>query len=314
MRTVPLLLALSLLTPHASPAQWVVRPSPAAELWYHAMALTGTQGFGALPLYDAGYPAAVRAERAKRGMAMTALERSAGEFRLAFEADSAFEMLHFLPLAAVSASPDQLLGEVVPQVGYTLLQTPGQRATLDRFASSVRTEMSAWRDERALRGGTMPAALAAIEERWTAVAAAIAPYLARYQLTSGIILPIPGLGLDGRLVPSSQGSPALIAVQLPRDPARAADAAFFAVRELCYPAVREALRQSGGQPADRREAEQLSGRAAVRCGAMLLDGAGPELARGYQAAFLPGGGDFSSAFPIPGAVHSALARAAGPGR
>lgn len=314
MRLPPLLLALSLLTPHLSLAQWVVRPSPAAELWYHAMALTGTQGFGALPLYDPGYPAAVRAERVKRGMAMTALERSAGEFRLAFEADSAFEMLHFLPLTAVSASPDQLLGEVVPQVGYTLLQTPGERATLDRFAASVHTEMSAWRDERALRGGTMPAALAAIEARWSAIAAAIGPYLARHQLTSGIILPIPGLGLDGRLVPSSPGSPALVAVQLPRDQARAADAAFFAVRELCYPAVREALSQSGVQPADRREAERLSGRAAVRCGAMLLEGASPELAAGYRGAFLPGGGNFGAAFPIPDALIPTLAKATGSGR
>jgi hypothetical protein len=279
------------------------------------MALTGTQGFGALPLYDPGYPAAVRAERARRGMAMTALERSAGEFRLAFEADSAFEMLHFLPLTAVSAPPDQLLGEVVPQVGYTLLQTPGQRATLDRFASSVRTEMSVWRDERALRGGTMPAAVAAIETRWSAIAAAIGPYLARYRLTAGIILPVPGLGLDGRLVPSSEGSPTLVAVQLPRDPAGAADAAYFAVRELCYPAVREALRQPGvQQPQDRREAERLSGRAAVRCGAMLLDGASPELAAGYRAAFRPSGGDFSAAFPVPESWLPALARATGRGQ
>ena len=309
MRTVLLLLALSLLTPHSSPAQWVVRPSPAAELWYHAMALTGTQGFGALPLYDPGYAGSVRAERAKRGVAPTALERSAGEFRLAFEADSAFEMLHFLPLTAASASPDQLLGEVVPQVGYSLLQSPGQRATLDRFASLVLTEMSVWRDERTLRGARMPAALAAIEARWSAIAAAIGPYLARHRLTSGIILPIPGLGLDGRLVPSSEGSPALVAVQLPRDPARAADAAYFAVRELCYPAVREALRQPGLQPADRRAAEQLSGRAAVRCGAMLLEGTSPDLARAYREALLPPGGDFNAAFPIPDALLPALARA-----
>jgi len=309
MRTASLLLAFSLLTPHASLGQWVVRPSPSAELWYHAMALTGTQGFGALPLYDPGYAPAVRADRGRRGIAMTVMERSGTEFRMAFEADSAFEMLHFLPLTAVSASPDQLLGEVVPGVGYALLQAPAQRAILDRFAAGVLAEMSTWRDERALRGGTAPAALAAIEAKWTAIAAAITPYLARYKLTSGIILPIPGLGTDGRFVPASQGSPALVAVQLPRDPARAADAAFFAVRELCYPAVREALKQPGLEPRDRREAERFSGRAAVRCGAILLDGANTALAEGYRAAFLPAGGDFGAAFPIPDALARALSAA-----
>jgi hypothetical protein len=275
------------------------------------MALTGTQGFGALPLYDPGYAPAVRADRAKRGVAPTALERTGGEFRSAFEADSTFEMLHFLPLTAVSASPDQLLGEVVPRVGYALLQAPAQRATLDRFAAAVRGEMSTWRDERALRGGTAPATLAAIEAKWTAVAAAIAPYLARYGLTAGIIVPVPGLGTDGRFVPSSQGSPALVAVQLPSDPTRAPDAAFFAVRELCYPAVREALRQPGLEPRDRREAERLSGRAAVRCGAILLEAASPSLAEGYRSAFLPAGGDFAAAFPVPDAMVPALARATG---
>jgi hypothetical protein len=275
------------------------------------MALTGTQGFGALPLYDPGYAPAVRADRAKRGVAPTALERTGGEFRSAFEADSAFEMLHFLPLTAFSASPDQLLGEVVPRVGYALLQTQGQRATLDRFAAAVQSEMTAWRDERAFRGGTAPATLAAIEAKWTAVAAVIAPYLARYGLTAGIIVPVPGLGTDGRFVPSSQVSPALVAVQLPRDMARAADAAFYAVRELCYPAVREALKQPGLEPRDRREAERLSGRAAVRCGAILLDGANTSLAGGYRAAFLPSGGDFGAAFPIPEAMAKALAAAVG---
>jgi hypothetical protein len=278
------------------------------------MALTGTQGFGALPLYDPGYAGAVRAERAKRGVAPTALERSGGEFRSAFEADSAFEMLHFLPLTATSASPDQLLGEVVPQIGYALLQTPAERATLDRFAGAVREELSVWRDERAFRGGTTQAAVAAIEARWTVIAAAIAPYLARYKLTSGVILPVPGLGTDGRLVPSAEGAPALVAVQLPRDPARAADAAFFAVRELCYPAVREALRQPGLEPADRREAERLSGRAAVRCGAILLDGVNSALASAYRAAFRPAGGDFEAAFPMPDAMGPALARAIGVSR
>jgi hypothetical protein len=270
------------------------------------MALTGTQGFGALPLYDPGYAAAVRAERAKRGVAMTTLERSAGEFRSAFEADSAFEMLHFLPLTAASASPDQLLGEIAPQVGSALLATPAARGTFDRFLGAVRGEAAIWRDERA---AAQPTAMAAVEARWTAIAAAVGPYLARHRLASGIIVPVPGLGTDGRFVPAAQGSPALVAVQLPRDPARAGDAAFFALRELCYPAVREATSRPGLLPPDRREAERLSGRAAVRCGAMLLDAASPGLAAGYRRAFQPAGGDFAADFPLPGEVATALATA-----
>jgi hypothetical protein len=160
MRLAPLLLALSLLTPHSSPGQWVVRPSPSAELWYHAMALTGPQGFGALPLY----------EPACRGGAGRAGE-SAGWGRRRWSGRRRIppgvrgrQRLRDAPSAAHRgvASPDQLLGEVVPR---SLYPPPGARPARDprpvRVLGAHRD--GACGDERALRGGAMPAALAAIE-------------------------------------------------------------------------------------------------------------------------------------------------------
>jgi hypothetical protein len=194
-----------------------------------------------------------------------------------------------------------------------LLTTAAQRQILQRFIRALDGEhRTAWREERYRRDSTLASARAVIERRWSAVTAAIAPFLARYRLASGILLPVPGLGPDGRFVAGERGGPALVAVQLPRDPARAEDAAFFAVRELCYPAVRLALDAPGIVPADRAAAEVLSGRAAVRCGSLVLGTASPDLARAYEAAFLHAAGTssgFTTAFPVPDQVMAALARA-----
>ncbi|MBS1240972.1 MAG: hypothetical protein H6R40_399, partial [Gemmatimonadetes bacterium] len=211
---------------------WTVRSAPAVEFWYHAMALVGLQGFGALPLYDPGYGPAVRSGREARGIGPTALERQAPSLRAAFEADSTFELLHFLPLYASTATPEQLLTGNAPGLAAAALHTREQRALFDRFLAAARTDLdAAWSTERRTRAAAQNAALAEVERRWAdAIAPAIGGYLERYGLTSGVIVPVPGLGTDGRFLAGSAESPALVAVQLPRDSAHAADAAFFVVR------------------------------------------------------------------------------------
>jgi hypothetical protein len=298
---------------------WTVRSAPAVEFWFHAMAIVGLQGFGALPLYDPGYPAAVRSSRDARGVGPTALERQAPALRAAFEADSAFESLHFLPLYASTATPEQLLATHAAGLARSVLPARGQRAVLDRFLAAARDDLnSAWAAERRSRAPALNAELAAVERRWSgAIGPALRAYLGREGMTSGIIIPVAGLGTDGRFLAASRDGPAVVAVQLPRDSTHAGDAAFFAVRELCYPAVRRALRAPGLVPDDRVAAEGLSGRAAVRCGALLLDQADPSLGRAYRQAFLRAAGrvdGFPEAYPVPDPVLAALAEAVRPGR
>lgn len=315
LRTVAVALAWALIGARGLAAQsgWVVRSAPAVELWYHGMALVGAQGFGALPLYDRVYPAAVRADRDRRNLPPTLLERGAAGFRSGFESDSVFELMHFLPLSAASVSPDQLLSTNAPAVANGMLKAGADRQLFERFLEALRSEYrEAWRSDRIARDSALEAARASIERRWGAIAEAVGPFLARYQLTSGIMLPVPGLGPDGRFVAGERGAPALVAVQLPRDPSHAEDAAFFALRELCYPAVRLVLDASRDIPADRTAAELLSGRAAVRCGSLALGAASPELAAAYEAAFLRAAGSsvgFAAAFPVPDDLMAALARA-----
>ena len=293
---------------------WTVRSAPAVEFWYHAMALVGLEGFGALPLYDPGYPASVRADREARGLGPTALERQAPSLRAAFEADSAFELLHFLPLYASTTTPGQLLAANAPGLAATALRTREQRALFDRFLAAARNDLeAAWSAERRTRAATQNAMLAAVERRWAeAIAPAIGAYLSRSGLTAGVIVPVPGLGTDGRFLAGSSQSPTLVAVQLPRDSAHAEDAAFFAVRELCYPAVRRALATLDVPSADRVAAEALSGRAAVRCGAQLLDQSDSALATAYRDAFLRASGSpgsFEATYPVSARVLEALREA-----
>jgi hypothetical protein len=278
------------------------------------MALVGAQGFGALPLYDPGYPAAVRRERESRGVGPTALERQAADFRAAFEADSAFEVLHFLPLYTPTIAPDDLLTAAAPNLAAGVLNTATERTLFDRFVSAVRGEwQAAYRPEYRDGAAALQTDLASVERRWTSeVEPAIRAYLERERLPSGIILPIRGLGPDGRYVPGSKQAPAVVAVQLPRDPTHAGDAAFFAVRELCYPVVRKALAAPGLLPDDRVAAEALSGRAAVRCGALLLEATAPALGHGYREAFLRAAGSagpFEAAYPLPDQLVASLREA-----
>jgi hypothetical protein len=293
---------------------WAIRSAPAVEFWYHAIAIVGLEGFGALPLYDPGYATSVRSSREARGLGPTALERQATVLRAAFEADSSFELLHFLPLYASTATPEELLSTNAPGLVAAALRTREQRALFDRFLTAARNDLeAAWSAERRTRAAAQNAMLAAVERRWAdAIAPAIGGYLSRSHLTSGVIVPVPGLGTDGRFLAGAPQSPALVAVQLPRDSAHADDAAFFAVRELCYPAVRRALATLDVPSTDRVAAEALSGRAAVRCGAQLLDQSDTALGAAYREAFLRAAGargDFETAFPVSHRVLEALSDA-----
>ena len=77
---------------------WNFESVESADLLFHGLAVVGVRGFSSLPLYDLEYAEQVRAAKEAKGIYPTSLDKQAGSFREAFESDSTFELLHFLPL------------------------------------------------------------------------------------------------------------------------------------------------------------------------------------------------------------------------
>lgn len=301
---------VGILAATALPAQqasrWVMRSSASADLWFHGLALARFSGFGAQPLYDPGYPASTRRLRARAGMAPTALERQADDFRDAFVADSSFEVLHFLPLYLVAVEPDEMLAALdrvardgAPGVsalsprarfgGATaaqVLSTPAERAVLGRFVATLQEEWPVHRAERTATAEARSAQLAAATRTWDGqVAPAAQSFLRAERLDAGVVLAVPALGAEGRLFAGDPGDRRDNVVAVALDPAAdGEDVAWLALKELAFPAARRALEAAGQLPADRVAAEQLTGRAAVHLGAMILERSAPPAAGRYRSA------------------------------
>lgn len=325
---------LSLAAPQSLSSQhaWTLVEAPQVDLWFHGLALVGFHGFGPLPLYNPGYAARIRRVKDSLGISPTVLDRQADRFRTAFEQDSSFEVLHFVPLYFAAADRGAMLDALravarrragIPTVTdprarfgaaaiATVLRTAAERRLLGEFVDALDQEGQRFygrywakvRQEHAPR-------IAALQEEWDSrFAPALAGYLAATRLDRGVMFLSPPLGSDGRIF---QGDPQdrsdnLVAVRFPE----AGDAAvplYAAVRELCYPAVRQALAGSAA-PADRVAAERLSSDAAVRCGALLLAARAPGETRRYRDAFAPDTltGTFEAAYPLDPAIARALAR------
>jgi hypothetical protein len=331
------LLFMGVLRPLSAQHAWTLVEAPQVDLWFHSLAVIGFRGFGPLPLYDPGYAARIHRAKDSLGVFPTALDRQADGFRTAFEGDSSFEVLHFVPLYFAAADRAGMLEALravarqrsgIPAVAdprarfgaaavAAVLRTPGERRTLGEFADALDREWQEfygayWAKQRAERGPQV----AELQATWDArFALALADYLRVERLDRGVIFLSPALGADGRIF---AGDPAdrtdnLVAVRLPESGDPPEPPLYAAVRELCYPAVRQAL---AGEPASagRIAAERRSSDAAVRCGALLLRARAPALVAGYRRAFA---GDtltasFQAAYPLDSALDSALRRVVQP--
>lgn len=277
-----------------TPSGWALRSSAAADLWFHSMALTGYDAFGAVPLYLPGYAVQVRAARERAGKGPTRLEREAGILGSAFAADRDFEVLHFVPMYFAAADVDQMIdaldavaadGEraaarlpVVARFGAaaisSVLKTPLQRATLARFVAAVRAEWTSdYRMERIEQSAARNAAIQAASRTWAEQAApAVGAALAEQSLDAGVILVSPPLGQEGRFFAGrpNDRTDNLVAVHLSFSTAAAGDAAWLAVREMSFTSARQALAAAGALPADPEAGEVATGRAAAHLGAALV--------------------------------------------
>ncbi len=310
--------------PADSQSGWRVVTSPALDLWFHGLAITGFTGFGASPLYDPGYVIRTRDAKRAAGIEATGLDGGAAAFRSAFERDSAFEVLHFIPLVVPIRDPSALL-RVMRAVAagdpaaasadagirrivgalMTTLPLASERSVLGGFVDALEDEWRQWlraRMEQVAAERELNAART--EALWRGqVEPRLEGWLRAGALERGTIVLTPVLGTEGRFVEGDPGNPDdnIVAV---RD-GEPEDVVVAVLRELCYPTVRAAMAESGVQFTDRVEATRISDRAATVCGAVLAGRVSDALAARFQARFAAATPD-RGGVTLPSAIEAAL--------
>lgn len=316
---------------------WRVIPLPHVDLWNHGLAVVGFEGAGPDPLYDPSYRARVREVKEGLDVYPSTLDRRSPSLAAAFQADSAFELLHFVPLYFASAGPDRML-DALTQVAETgaatvedpvaqfgagivaqLLPEDRQRAVLLEFTGALSEEWTTWFEDAWTRSVLdRRIELAALQSAWDErFAEPLRPFLQRHQMDQGALIVSPQVGLEGRVF---AGSPSdrtdnLVVVHLPASGERLEAALHYAVRELCFPAARLAMEAAGPLPADRLTASARATRAAVRCGELLLERVAPGEAAAYRRSFVPATAAeadaatrdaFYRAYPLDAGLEAAL--------
>lgn len=314
---------------------WEFRTVESADLLFHGLAVVGFQGFSSLPLYDRGYAERIRAEKEARGIYPTSLDRQARSFLEAFETDSTFEILHFLPLYFRTAPPTTILevfSETAAGAGArsaneeagfassvvaAVLRGPNQRRVLGEFGSALELEWDAFlSDYSGAAAAERIQALANAENRWNQqIVPAISEFLEQRNLTGGTVMVSSALGPEGRVFagdPESTGDD-IFAVTFAHHQIGLGVAAFL-LKELCYPVGRSVV-EALGLSGDRVSAERLSGNLAVHCGAELLDATAAGLADEYRATLLTAaatsgipGTTFEVAYPVDTSALERLRR------
>lgn len=281
---------------------WIVASDATTDLWFHALAVLGVDGPGTLPFYDTRYAQRVSDEKARRGIAPSRLDRDAARLRRTIMADSAFELLHFLPLYldrmspedlprflrdAAAQRPSALVSEEVARAVRSSLSSSAQRAVLGDLADAIEDEWTTFsRNATAARAAGDGARRRALQARWDeAFAPQFAEVFRAMGLSRGVLLVSPALGTEGRVV--NLGSAGVIlAVSDWRDSPTPDAPLLAAIRELCFPLLHHVAEIDGGAKVHAARSAEESSRAAVRCGAQLVDARMPTAGGEYRALFL----------------------------
>lgn len=316
------------------PVGWRVGAAEHLDLWYHGLA----QAYAAndelderddvVPHFDPAYADSIIALKERRGVYPTPLDERAQEFGRTFQ-DEVYQGLEFVPLyfrstealfsgielwASVRGNPQRASTlEAARIVAFLsdLFPRASHREVLAEWVDVLREEAAVFYDEhRAADQLERQARIAEVQREWGRLAPALETYLDYLQIPDGELFLTPALGAEGRIVTSRVAAPrAIVGVPLARRPE---PAVLAFVHELLYPLVGEAIEEFVS-PARIRELgeEQLSTRAAVRGGAVLLEEVAPARTEAYRRLYLeatgvepPDGVDaqeraFESAFPLP---------------
>src|SRR6266536_1942828 len=140
-------------------SEWTITRDPFADLWFHALAVVGYDGYGPLALYNARYAERVRDAKVRANVATT-LDRRLTDLRTALAADSAFEVLHFLPLYFAGQEPTLVLAAL----RAAIRESPrGVHQSSPASTASVIAAALPTRQERAV----FASLLDAVDDEWT---------------------------------------------------------------------------------------------------------------------------------------------------
>lgn len=273
--------ATSLAAQATATPSWTISAPDAALAWFAVLADWRVDGDGAF-----SYITPVTGER-------TPTERDEALVRR-LRSDQSRSVLHFAPLYYPSANRAGLAGAL--RAAAEGAAPPEPRATFLLSALGRTMPAAARRDylsalasslERATPVPPSAAQLAGWQRRLDSLyLPALTPYLVRERLDAGRLIVAPALGAEGRLFAATPDrTDNLVAVGTfigDPDP----DAPLFAfVREICFPAVSRAA-SAARLDASSAGAPRRSSVAAVRCGAMVMQGCLPSRAAAYQAFWL----------------------------
>ncbi len=280
-----------------------------------------------MPLYSHAYASRVEAAKRAAGVFPTALDTLANRFRAAFQQDSTFEVLHFVPLYFGLTETGEMLdalegvadgdrpSDFATNVIATVLARPSQRRVLKEFVSALREEWEVfYRSSRSATQADLTRQVAAAQRAWDyRLAPALDRFLVGRRLSGGVVLASGPVGAEGRIFGGEPDDPSdnVVAAMLPAD--EDGSAALSVVRELCYPLVSGLVERMGTHAGDRVSAERVSSRAAVRCGALLLERHAPGFVDQYRRLFLDAVGEdestpeaFLRRFPVDATLLAVL--------
>jgi hypothetical protein len=287
---------------------WVVRPQAHVDLWYHSLAVIQADQPGPLGLYSADYARAIREEKQRRGIYPTELDVLADQFREDIGEGGELDLLHFMPLYFPRADPEELL-QGLRVLAERDLRNPasvpasmrgglmflgqffdrgGERRLLKSLVEAIEGEWNVfYRDYWTEGEEERDARYEEIQDLWDGMfAQKLAPYLENRRLSGGLIVPSPAIGPEGRIVETDNYNPQdqVVSVQLPLNTDNPDATVFAFIKELCFILVDE--RQLRPFAADSVDFEDLRRRAAVRCGAYIMEFHAPIMAARYRRVFL----------------------------
>ena len=303
---------------------WLVRGAPQTDLWFHTLAVIAADQPGPLGLYSADYARRIRDVKQELGIYPTPLDSLATKLRRDLAGGNPeLDVFHFVPLYFPTASAEEMMmslqrvadndvpspqefyrgqrppggppsGGLGPNAGLGMLiiaqamQTSGARRLLKRLVEAARIEWHVfYRDYWEQFTAEQAPRYAAIQAMWdTLFVPQLGPYLARRRLTSGVIFPSPPVGPEGRIVEFDEYDTGdqIVSVLMPLGTDEPEATVFAFLKELCFLLVDDQVLGNIGMEED--DLEDLRRRAAVRCGALILDFYAPTMASRYRRVFL----------------------------
>lgn len=288
--------------------RWPVKTREHVDLWLHGFALISDDS-SLVPLFKRGYRAEMMTRRTAANVS-TDLDANHDLLAQRLRENSGLVNAQFLPLYfsgwpefefafdaffktdgnARNVSPREIQAQVA--IIAAAFPSKADRDFARRLVNSLKSERDRfyhewWTAETKRRDGARDA----VDTLWQRVVLpSLQNYLNRTQQGNGDLLLTLSLEGEGRTISDGKVK-SVFAVAFPPTAARAAEAIYGVLHEAVGPLVGTAV-EDNVTPAEKRAgvADQLSSRALVRGGALLLGKVSPQLVNGYMRFYLHAAG------------------------